>query len=301
MPFDYLHTAAATDVGQRRQNNEDAILALPHQGVFLVADGMGGAEAGEVASRMVREAVEQAFAAQVDGPGARARRLIAAVNGASARIRQFADAAGFVGTGSTVSLMLFDPWTHNRALTLTAGDSRIYRLRQGTLELLSRDHTVAAAAGVEDPKLLPAAFRGVLTRAAGLEDSVSLDISEVHILPKDLFLVCSDGLNGMLADKNLTKILKKIRKQSLEEVAAALIAAANDAGGKDNITVVLIQIDNQLPANHEPTPDEIRNDREEDDDDDASDAAQQRASANPNDPPTPDTATPPTDEYHNKS
>ncbi len=292
MTFAHLQVAALTDVGRVRDGNEDAYLCRPAAGLFLLADGMGGAAAGEVASALVVEQVGEAFAASVDaGPATRVRRLLAAVNQASAAIRHYADQAGLVGTGTTVATLLFDPWHPGQAMVLAAGDSRVYRWRRGKLERLTNDHTVAAAAGVDDERELPPSFRGVLTRAAGIEPTVALETRSLDVYPQDIFLLCSDGLTRMIPDKLVGKLIAKHRNAELDELARQLVAAANAAGGLDNVTTILVRVAPTLPTAHQPTPAESLADQ----------PTAAAAEADPHaDPPTPPTATPPTDPFHNR-
>lgn len=292
MSFAHLAAAGLSDTGRVRSNNEDALVCLPECGVFAVADGMGGAAAGEVASGMVVAAVQGAFdgnAAAAEGPLVRERRLTAAVNHASRNIRDYADSALLTGTGTTAVFLLFDPWDPAKARVLHAGDSRTYLFRDGKLQCLTTDHSVAAAAGVRDEKDLPVIFRGVLTRAVGLERETPLDAAGVDVRPDDLFLLCSDGLYKMLKDKEITKILRKGAELPPAALAAALVAAANDAGGKDNVSAVIVRVPAELPPPAAPSDAER-----------AADAAPPPDPAAANDPATPDTATPPTDEYHDR-
>ena len=245
--FQHLQAAALSDLGLVRKNNEDRFFADAENGVFLVADGMGGAEAGEMASEMVKNAVEEVCREKPPAETVQTQALIDAVNQASAKIRRFAASAGFTGTGSTVCLLVFDPVNPNRAWTLNAGDSRIYRFHRKGLHQLTTDHTVATAAGVADAKALPAAFRGVLTRAAGLEDRLTMEIKTEDVAQDDVFLLCSDGLSNMVPDKTLARILKRTRKAAPAETAAALIDKAKAAGGVDNITAVLVKV-GEIPS-----------------------------------------------------
>ena len=194
--FQHLQAAALSDLGLVRKNNEDRFFADPENGVFLVADGMGGAEAGEMASEMVKNAVAEVCLEKPPEEAVQTQALIDAVNQASAKIKRFAASAGFTGTGSTVCLLVFDPVNPNRAWTLNAGDSRIYRFHKKSLQQLTTDHTVATAAGVADAKALPAAFRGVLTRAAGLEDRLITGKTTPSLLPVGISSLSGDFEKG---------------------------------------------------------------------------------------------------------
>ncbi len=250
--FTYLASAEVTDVGCRRRNNEDAVLRVPDAGVYCVADGMGGVQGGEVASKATVDALREAFTESPDAPYAvtvvAASRVAAhAVNRASGWIKARSEECGLSGMGSTVVMLLFDRVMPDRALVLHAGDSRAYRYRKGKLQQLSVDHSVAAAAGLSDDKNLPAMFRGVITRAVGLEESVVLEETLVDVEPGDFFLLCSDGLTKMVPDKTLVKLLRKHAAGELDALAGALVGEALRAGGEDNVSIVLVRVADMLP------------------------------------------------------
>lgn len=254
--FAYLSSAELTDVGRRRKNNEDSLVRLPESGVFCVADGMGGVQGGEVASKAVVDALKEAFTSSPDLPyavtaAASARLVARAINRASQWIKARSDERGMAGTGSTAVVLVFDRAWPSRALVLHAGDSRAYRYRADKLVQLSADHSVAAAAGLPDDKNLPAMFRGVITRAVGLENAVVLEETATDVMAGDLFLLCSDGLNKMVSDKLLQKLLKKHRDGDLAAAARALVDEALKAGGEDNVSAVLVRVAAELPQ--EPT------------------------------------------------
>ena len=254
--FAYLSSAELTDVGRRRKNNEDSLVRLPESGVFCVADGMGGVQGGEVASKAVVDALKETFTTAPDLPfavtaSASARLVARAINRASQWIKARSDERGMAGTGSTAVVLVFDRAWPSRALVLHAGDSRAYRYRADKLVQLSADHSVAAAAGLPDDKNLPAMFRGVITRAVGLENAVVLEETATDVMAGDLFLLCSDGLNKMVSDKLLQKLLKKHRDGDLAAAARALVDEALKAGGEDNVSAVLVRVAAELPQ--EPT------------------------------------------------
>ncbi len=248
----YLASAEVTDVGRKRRNNEDAVLRVPEAGVFCVADGMGGVQGGEVASKATVDALRDAFTASPDAPfavtaAAAARLASRAVNRASQWIKARSEERGLSGTGSTVVMLLFDRVMPEQARVLHAGDSRAYRYRQGKLQQLSADHSVAAAAGLADDKDLPAMFRGVITRAVGLEETVLLEETLADVAAGDLFLLCSDGLTKMVPDKTLSKLLRKHTADAPEALARLLVGEALKAGGDDNVSVVLVRVADALP------------------------------------------------------
>lgn len=251
MEFSHLTSADVSDVGRKRKNNEDAVMRLPAAGVFCVADGMGGAAGGEVASRWSLEEIQRVFATR--SPSVSKRDIVRqALGRASARIKAMAEEKGAIGTGTTVVILVFDDYQPGHADILHAGDSRAYRLRKGKLERLSRDHSLAASAGIKHEKLLPSIFRGVVTRAVGLEPTVDLEKTSVNVEAGDLFLLCSDGLTKMVSDGRLQRLIAKARADNIEALARMLVDEANRAGGEDNISVVLISVGSLPPP--EPPP-----------------------------------------------
>ena len=261
-PFSYLTSAELTDIGYRRPNNEDALVRLPEQGVFCIADGMGGVQGGAAASQAVADALRETFTESSDAPfaltaKASARLIAHALDSASQRIKAQADERGFIGSGSTAVVLAFDRISPSRALVLHAGDSRAYRYRNDTLDQLSADHSVAAAAGLADEGDLPAMFRGVITRAVGLEDTVELEETAVDIEPNDLFLLCSDGLSKMVPDRLLQGLLREHAAAPLDTLARLLMDEALHAGGEDNVSVLLVRVADALPeAPTQETPPE---------------------------------------------
>ena len=262
--FEHLACAGLTDVGRRRKNNEDSLVSLLGQGVFCVADGMGGVQGGEIASQATVDALRAAFTDSPDAAFALTAKasggLIGrALNNASQWIKARADERGLSGSGSTAVVLAFDRLDPSRALVLHAGDSRVYRYRADTLLQLSADHSVAAAAGLTDERDLPAMFRGVITRAVGLQPTVELEETETDIQPNDLFILCSDGLTKMVPDKLLQKILAKDLDKPLDGLAKVLIDEALKAGGEDNVTVLLVRVAETLPqASTQEIPPETR-------------------------------------------
>jgi protein phosphatase len=250
--FSYLSSAELTDVGRRRKNNEDSLIRLPDAGVFCVADGMGGVQGGEVASKAVvdflgkdfTESPEAGFAVTAD---ASVRLVERALNAASHWIKERAEGLGLNGTGSTVVVLAFDKVTPSQGVALHAGDSRAYRLRGDKMVQLTTDHSVAAAAGLPDDSSLPAMFRGVITRAVGLDSQVQLEATPFDVAPGDVFLLCSDGLSKMVSDRRIQKLLRKHQDDPLEEAAKALVNEALDEGGEDNVSVVIIRVAPEIP------------------------------------------------------
>ncbi|MBJ7330631.1 MAG: Stp1/IreP family PP2C-type Ser/Thr phosphatase [Solirubrobacteraceae bacterium] len=231
--------ASVTDTGRQRRANEDSYYARTP--VFVVADGMGGAQAGEVASAAAVEAFQ---AGLPDTPPEQA--LTTVIQDANARIHEMSrEDIQRAGMGTTVTAVHVGE--HDVAVA-HVGDSRAYRWRDGQLERLTEDHSLVeelrrqgkltAEEAEEHPQ------RSIITRALGPEPSVEVDTASWRAQAGDLYLVCSDGLTSMVGEGQLAEILGSTRDTStLEALARRLVAAANEAGGKDNITVVVFRIE----------------------------------------------------------
>ena len=238
---------AAVDPGRSRSNNEDSVATDDGVALAVLADGMGGYNAGEVASNMatsfirtelgrwLREASSQASDAEVR------RAMDICVDNANRAIFNAANTnPQYAGMGTTLVVAVF---RDDRVLLGHVGDSRCYRLRAAKLQQITRDHSLLQEqidAGLITPE--QAAFsanKNLVTRAVGVEDSVLLETHQHDVQPGDLFLMCSDGLSDMLEDASIAQVLQA--HDSLETTSRALIDAANDAGGKDNISVILVR------------------------------------------------------------
>lgn len=239
-----LQIATLTDQGRVRDRNEDAVGADEEAGVAVVADGMGGHPAGHVASRL---AVEEALAAlhessRDDGGAAMAE----AVERAQARVleegRRDPEKQGM---GTTLTALALQRET-GRFHIGHVGDSRAYRLRGGRLVLLTRDQTWVQEQ-VEAGRISPDQARNhpwghVLNQALGLEDGPRPALEEGEARPGDVYLLCSDGLNAMLSDEQIQARLTGALTRSLDGAARALVEAANEEGGVDNVTVALLRV-----------------------------------------------------------
>lgn len=241
--------AGATDAGRVRRRNEDAFVCAPP--LFAVADGMGGAQAGEIASRLAASALrdELAHPPRADlPPEARLRSVIQEANR-----RIYAHAASdprASGMGTTVTAALL---VDGRVSIGHVGDSRAYRLRDGTLEQLTEDHSLVADL-VRSGRLTPEEAelhpqRSVITRALGTDAAVTVDSLTVDAQPGDVFLLCSDGLTTMVDEESVTRTI--LGAETLEAAARALVEAANRGGGEDNVTVVLFSIQEGDPADED--------------------------------------------------
>ena len=236
MALRIVEQAGRTDVGRQRSANEDSLVVDPP--LFAVADGMGGAKAGEVASAVAVEAVE---GATESGEPAEAQ-LANIVRQANRRIYDLAVAdESRRGMGTTLTLAK----VHGDEVSLAhVGDSRAYRLRDGQLEQLTRDHSLVAELE-RSGQITPEAAehhpqRSIITRALGPEPDVEVDTYTLAGREGDVFLICSDGLTSMISDDEVGSILRSAG--SLDGAADELVRAANQSGGKDNITVILFRL-----------------------------------------------------------
>lgn len=243
MAYEHLSWASKTDVGRKRKNNEDSHVCLPQSGIFCVADGMGGMAAGDVASGIVVGTIREHFEAEARpmSSSEKSRKAIAALSIANDRIHEAARARGLQQVGSTVVVAAFDGRNPAKLTIVHAGDSRCYRFRDGKLLQLTTDHSVAEAVGIDEKKL-SAMFRGVVTRAIGTVDVIEPERTNMQAQAGDVYLICSDGLTRMVADAEITKILAERADGPLQQRADALVNAANEAGGDDNVTALLIQV-----------------------------------------------------------
>ena len=246
-----LEFASVSDPGLKRSNNEDSAITDTEIGLALVADGMGGYKAGEVASAIAAKVVLDDLRAarnrhqfrRIEGDETESREvavLRAAIESANLHIFETARRAPQCrGMGTTIVAALF---SNSKITVAHVGDSRLYRLREGHLERVTNDHSLmqelidkgfysVAEAEASTPKNL-------VTRALGIEETVTVDVQEMTTVPGDVFLLCSDGLTDMVSDKEIRGTLERSGGQ-LERAARALIELANEGGGKDNISVVL--------------------------------------------------------------
>jgi serine/threonine protein phosphatase PrpC len=239
--------AARTDPGRKRRGNEDSYVSRPP--LFAIADGMGGARAGEVASALAAGALEESGA----GLGGEAH-VTALIQEANRRVHERASTdAETSGMGTTITVALVE---QDGNVTIGhVGDSRAYLLRGDRLEQLTDDHSLVAEL-VRRGELSPQAAevhpqRSVITRALGTDPDVDVDAFPVVARPGDVFLLCSDGLSDMVDGEQIEAIVLTHR-HDLDFAAKALVQAANRAGGEDNITAVLFELDEGEQARGEP-------------------------------------------------
>ena len=229
--------AGASDTGRKRRRNEDSYVIAPP--IFAVADGMGGAQAGEIASRLAAAALEDT------DPGAKsgAERVTSLIQEANRRVHQRAIAdptTSGMGTTMTVALVEGTKVTFGHV-----GDSRAYRYRDGAIEQITEDHSLVNEL-LKSGKLSPEEAdthpqRSVITRAVGTDPDVDVDSFTIDAEVGDVFLICSDGLTDMVGDEDIRSVLEKFHND-LDRATKSLVSAANRGGGEDNITVVAFAI-----------------------------------------------------------
>ncbi|MGA3034636.1 MAG: Stp1/IreP family PP2C-type Ser/Thr phosphatase [Terracidiphilus sp.] len=238
----HFTAAAISDRGRKRPSNEDAFGYSVENGVYVVCDGMGGAAAGEIASSL---AVDEVMKLLTNRDGAislpnDAEQAVAAANQAIFARAERSNKLSGMGT-TMVALLAQD----RRVWMVNVGDSRGYQMRNGHLQQITVDHSLVeeqVRLGRLDPaEALRSPLRNVITRALGTQSSVTPDIFEIEIEPGDLFLLCSDGLTRELSDASIESLLRV--GAPLEELCSGLVSAANQAGGHDNITCLLVRVD----------------------------------------------------------
>jgi protein phosphatase len=245
MSFEFFH---AVDTGRARSNNEDSVAVDEANFLAVLADGMGGYNAGEVASNMATSFIKSELGRWLHEAGGKAndaevrRAMDICVDNANRAIFNAANAnPQYAGMGTTLVVAVF---REGQLRLGHVGDSRAYRLRHGQLTQITRDHSLLQEqidAGLITPE--QAAFsanKNLVTRAVGVEDTVLLETHVHEVQPGDLYLMCSDGLSDMLDNATLAQLLQT--HDALPLAGQALIDAANDAGGKDNIALVLVRV-----------------------------------------------------------
>lgn len=226
----------ATHVGKVRHNNEDSLIVIEPE-TFVVADGMGGAQAGEVASQMLVETVKD-FLSKT--PPWNEQILSQAILLANDKILNLAlQNQNYLGMGTTATILSLDD---GKAYFAHVGDSRIYRLRNNFLEQLTEDHsyveTLVRRGEITPEQARVHPMKNVLTQAVGVVENISVDTANFRVESGDTFLLCTDGLTNMVDDENIAKIL-----QCASNPADALIDVALKAGGRDNISVIVVGVD----------------------------------------------------------
>lgn len=240
---------ARTDPGRARENNEDAVVVDESTQLCVLADGMGGYNAGEIASGMATAFIKSELSRWLTeaGKGAKAKEIRRAmeicVENANRSIFNASDSnPQYAGMGTTLVVGVY------RDATLILGhigDSRCYRLRGGGFAQITKDHSLLQEqidAGLITPEQAQGStIKNLVTRALGVDDAVALDVTEHDVEVGDWYLMCSDGLSDMVDDAEIASILGG--PQPIDQKADALVAAANANGGRDNISVLLVQVD----------------------------------------------------------
>jgi serine/threonine protein phosphatase PrpC len=253
-----IRYAAKTDVGMKRTHNEDYFSLIEDEQLFLVADGMGGHASGEVASKMAADAIQEFYSRTKDDDATWPykmdrhlsyieNRLVVGIKLANQRIYEAAlNDLRFKGMGTTV---VGGQIVGDKFYIAHVGDSRCYRIRGAEIQQMTRDHSLLedykdAKPDMSDEEQRKFPHKNVITRALGMRDTVQVDVHVQDIAEGDIFLLCSDGLSGMVDDAFILKTVTAT--PSLEQAVAELVDAANHAGGTDNITVLALQC---LPPN----------------------------------------------------
>jgi protein phosphatase len=248
-----IRYAAKTDVGMKRTHNEDYFSLIEQDQLFLVADGMGGHASGEVASKMAAETMQEFFTRSQDDdvtwPYKMDRqlsfvenRLVVGVKMANQRIYEAAlKDLRLKGMGTTI---VGGQIVGDKLYIAHVGDSRCYRIRDGKIQQMTRDHSLLedykdAKPGMSEEEQRKFPHKNVITRALGMRDTVQVDLHAQDIVPGDTYIFCSDGLSGMIDDDAILKVV--VANPDLEVAVSALVEAANQAGGTDNVTVLALQ------------------------------------------------------------
>ena len=242
-----MEMACRTDPGRLRSQNEDALIALPGCGLAVLADGMGGYNAGEVASGMtvtllaseLEKDLRERAPQSAETAEACLREHIAEANAAVYRASECQPQ--YQGMGTTLVAALF---YDNRVMVAHVGDSRCYRWREGDLMAITRDHSFLQdqidSGLITAEQARHSTNRNLVTRAIGIDATVDPEIHEHLVLPGDVYLLCSDGLNDMIEDAVIARALSA--GDNLASMADRLVGLANDAGGQDNISVILVRV-----------------------------------------------------------
>jgi protein phosphatase len=254
-----LEIVCLTDPGMVRSHNEDAVLANPMLGLVVLADGMGGYNAGEVASGMATASLgaelEKSFVGKSPHTKEKDGRLWAHVAlseqiaGTNASIYEAAQSQPqYAGMGTTLVSAVF----YNNSVTVAhIGDSRLYRLRDGEFSQLTKDHSLLQeqidAGLVTKEQARTSQNKNLVTRALGVDPAVEPEIRDYEVKQGDIYLLCSDGLNDMVDDDEIGMTLGMLAA-NLELCAAQLVQMANDNGGRDNVSVILIKVKSEFPA-----------------------------------------------------
>ena len=252
-----------TDVGLQREHNEDSFVVLKEYDLYVVADGMGGHRAGDVASKLATDTISEFFRSTANDDvtwpfhfdanlSEEENRLLTGIRVANRQIfERSTRSREYHGMGTTVVGAMFSP-RKGRMYIGHVGDSRCYRIREGQIQQLTRDHSLfndyllaMPDLTEEQRKELP---KNVITRALGMQDQVAVDLQNDESKPGDVYVLCSDGLSGMVTDEEILSIVATATPQSMQEAPRKLIQRANERGGEDNITALVISIEDDSLA-----------------------------------------------------
>jgi len=251
----FIEIATATHPGMVRSHNEDSIAADAAAGLAVLADGMGGYNAGEVASgiavAMISAELKKALAVRNEGFDiAAAERLVGehAVRANNAIFQASQNQAQYAGMGTTLVVMLL----HDNSLVVGhIGDSRLYRFREGRLEQVTRDHSLLQeqidSGLITKEQARHSQNKNLVTRAVGIDPEVEAEVHSYPAQPGDIYLLCSDGLNDMVTDEDMELTLGSLQA-NLPLAAEQLVQQANDNGGRDNVSVILVRVLKGFPA-----------------------------------------------------
>ncbi len=247
-----IESAGITDRGKKRQGNEDALFLEDSLGLYVVADGMGGHLAGEVASRLVVETIRdyiKSYKKNADDENhiycdetlsKEANRLLSGIHLSNKVVHEAARGnSSYRGMGSTVSVVYFTDCT---LIAANVGDSPIYLIRDGQIKLLSVPHTVVAEQAALNPETadkLGIEFRHVLTRAMGTDETVRADIYEIQCFKNDILVISSDGLSDKASPEEIQKL---VNSNGSDAACRRLVDLANERGGDDNITAIVLKV-----------------------------------------------------------
>jgi protein phosphatase len=233
-----IESTGISDIGKKRKTNEDALLVDDQLGLYVVADGMGGHRAGEVASKLVVETLRDFIANRILSGIKISNKVVYEISKNKEKYR---------GMGSTVSVLYLNEQT---MIAANVGDSPIYLVQKGKIELLSVPHTVMAEHAAMNPESahqLGEEYRHMLTRAMGAEETVNADICEIPYFQDDVLIISSDGLSDCVSPD---EILKIVVNNSTEKACQSLVDIANERGGYDNVTVIVLKVKNAKKEPH---------------------------------------------------
>jgi protein phosphatase len=255
-----IESTGISDIGKKRKTNEDALLVDDQLGLYVVADGMGGHRAGEVASKLVVESLRDFIKQDPDRTdeiaseetdetlSEEANRILCGIKISNKVVYEISKSeAKYRGMGSTVSVLYLNERT---MIAANVGDSPIYLVHKGSIELLSVPHTVMAEHAAINPQSahqLGEEYRHMLTRAMGAEETVTADICEIPYFPDDVLIISSDGLSDCVSPD---EILKIVIDNSSEKACQSLVDMANERGGYDNVTVIVLKVKNAKKEPH---------------------------------------------------